>query len=209
MFLIDTLQTEDIPAVHSAFDIVAKENLFYGVDTAMPIAQFTEWMGTNFQNQSPQFVALWRESIIGWSIISRHDEPCRQHSGTLFMGLLSPWRGMGVGTHLLSAALDEAWQNGLARVQLEVYADNTRAIQLYRKLGFVEEGKRNRAHFTNGRYRDMLDMALLAEHAEESREMLRKVMEAQPEDMSELPQPSSYSISPPPSPAKYCVSAPS
>jgi RimJ/RimL family protein N-acetyltransferase len=84
-----------------------------------------------------------------------------RHAGTLFMGLVPQARASGLGTALLASALDQAWRNGLYRVQLDVYADNARAIGLYRKFGFFDEGIRKHAHCRDGRYRDVLCMALL------------------------------------------------
>jgi L-phenylalanine/L-methionine N-acetyltransferase len=50
-------------------------------------------------------------------------------------------QGRGLGSALMSAMLDLAdnWL-GLRRLQLEVWADNARAIRLYEKFGFVIEG---------------------------------------------------------------------
>ena len=48
---------------------------------------------------------------------------------------------------------------GLVRIQLFVHADNPRAIALYRKVGFVEEGVLRDAAFMDGKFRDSLLMA--------------------------------------------------
>jgi RimJ/RimL family protein N-acetyltransferase len=65
------------------------------------------------------------------------------HRGNLSMAVVKQWRGRGVGTSLLQAALD--WAELISRVEkvcLEVFATNSAAIGLYNKLGFVEEGRR-------------------------------------------------------------------
>ena len=41
-----------------------------------------------------------------------------------------------------------------ARVELEVFSDNPRAIHLYEKMGFALEGCRRMAVVKNGRYVD-------------------------------------------------------
>ena len=50
--------------------------------------------------------------------------------------------GRGVGKALMTALVDLAdnWI-GLMRVELEAFADNERAIAMYRHFGFVEEGR--------------------------------------------------------------------
>ena len=65
------------------------------------------------------------------------------HRGNLSMAVMKQWRGRGVGTSLLQAALDWAESSPLVeKVCLEVFATNSAAIGLYNKLGFVEEGRR-------------------------------------------------------------------
>lgn len=51
----------------------------------------------------------------------------------------------------------------LHRIELEVYADNARAVHVYEKVGFQLEGIRRRAIFKFGHYQDLHVMGLLAE----------------------------------------------
>ena len=53
------------------------------------------------------------------------------------LGVTPPHRGRGMGGCLLLTALAGCRQAGLARVYLEVTADNEGAIRLYRRLGFA------------------------------------------------------------------------
>ncbi len=52
--------------------------------------------------------------------------------------VLSGYRGLGVGSGLIHAALDEAARRGLARVSLSVEGDNP-SVRLYRRCGFVPD----------------------------------------------------------------------
>jgi ribosomal protein S18 acetylase RimI-like enzyme len=56
------------------------------------------------------------------------------------------WRGRGAGSALVMAAVDMAREQGLHKLCLEVFAHNTAGIALYRKCGFVEEGRRTRQY---------------------------------------------------------------
>jgi ribosomal protein S18 acetylase RimI-like enzyme len=60
------------------------------------------------------------------------------------MTVARPWRGRGVGAALLTAAIERAREDGLHKLSLEVFPHNDAAIALYRKFGFVEEGRRVR-----------------------------------------------------------------
>jgi ribosomal protein S18 acetylase RimI-like enzyme len=52
------------------------------------------------------------------------------------VGITPAHRGRGVGTALIAAALAGFQQVGLTRAYLEVTAQNDRAVQLYKRLGF-------------------------------------------------------------------------
>jgi RimJ/RimL family protein N-acetyltransferase len=51
----------------------------------------------------------------------------------------------------------------LHRIELTVYADNTRGIRCYEQCGFKAEGRKRQAHFGQGRYHDVLIYGILAE----------------------------------------------
>lgn len=85
-----------------------------------------------------------------------------RHSCELGLSVALGHRDLGVGKDLLTAMV--AWARGtglVTRIELKVYARNERAIHLYRKFGFEEEGRRRRAVFQEGQYLDDLVMALL------------------------------------------------
>lgn len=52
---------------------------------------------------------------------------------------------------------------GLHRVALVTLSSNGAALPLYRKLGFVEEGRERQAIYRDGRFQDLVLMGLLAE----------------------------------------------
>jgi RimJ/RimL family protein N-acetyltransferase len=60
------------------------------------------------------------------------------------MLILAGWRGRGLGTRLLDAAIEWATMNRAHKVSLEVWPHNSAAIELYRRAGFDEEGRRRR-----------------------------------------------------------------
>jgi GNAT superfamily N-acetyltransferase len=80
----------------------------------------------------------------------------------LGMALTDEWRGRGLGRALLDAGVAWARSAGVHKVNLEVWPHNERAVALYRRAGFVVEGRR-RAHYPrrNGERWDALIMGLL------------------------------------------------
>jgi len=78
------------------------------------------------------------------------------------MAVAREWRGRIVGLELLAAAIEWARERGLHKLSLGVFAHNAAAIALYRKFGFVEEGRRVK-HYrrASGELWDALEMGLL------------------------------------------------
>jgi len=67
------------------------------------------------------------------------------HRGTFGFSVAKQWRGRRIGTALLQALIEWAQASPLIeKIGLAVVAHNEGAIRLYRKLGFLEEGRRPR-----------------------------------------------------------------
>lgn len=70
--------------------------------------------------------------------------------------------GMGYGTDATHVLLRFAFmERNLHRVELEVFAFNTRAIRSYKKVGFIHEGTLREAVYREGEYHDVHVMAAL------------------------------------------------
>ena len=71
-------------------------------------------------------------------------------------------RGLGVGAvRLLAQFLFDV--RGHHRLTIDPAVDNVRAVRAYEKVGFVVEGTRRRAEFSEGHHVDSFLMGLLAE----------------------------------------------
>ena len=106
-----------------------------------------------------RLVAVASGAVVGNLSIERLQHPVNRHVATLGMAVDGPWRGKGVGTALLSAGLRWARFEGVEKISLEVYPGNTAAIALYRKFGFVEEGRLHRQSRKSYGYEDEVVMS--------------------------------------------------
>ncbi len=78
------------------------------------------------------------------------------------IALLAQARGRGLGTDALRVLVGFAFTRlNLRRVHLTTLADNAGALASYRKVGFVEEGRRRESAWVRGRYADEVVMGLL------------------------------------------------
>ncbi|ANL41158.1 MULTISPECIES: GNAT family N-acetyltransferase [Rhizobium] len=158
---IEPIAAAHIESFHRALDTVAREKKYLSMLEATPLPQTREFVMGMIAKGNPQFVAVAGEEVVGWCDISRHFFPSHAHRGNLGMGVLPAYRGRGLGRKLMEKTLRAAQQTGFARVELDVYEDNSRAIALYEKMGFVREGIIRRAARIDGRFIDAIGMALL------------------------------------------------
>jgi len=83
------------------------------------------------------------------------------HRRAEFQIIIAPaHQGKGHATQATQLAMDYAFTVlNLYKLYLIVDCDNERAIRVYRKLGFSEEGRLRHEFFVGGEYRDVLRMA--------------------------------------------------
>lgn len=108
-----------------------------------------------------QLAACSGEEIVGQlDLFTFPNRPRRRHAGALGMAVRDDFQGQGVGSALMQEAVQMAdnWLN-LLRLELEVYTDNTPAVQLYKKFGFIVEGTHTRYAYRDGQYVDVYSMA--------------------------------------------------
>ncbi|UCC28890.1 MAG: GNAT family N-acetyltransferase [Phycisphaerales bacterium] len=82
------------------------------------------------------------------------------HHAELGLVVLKEFWGLGIGRKIMETIIEWGLRRRLRKMYLKVYADNDRAINLYRLLGFVEEGHlRQDIQRGDGTYGDTLIMA--------------------------------------------------
>lgn len=115
-------------------------------------------------SESPRSVLLVAEvagKIVGMADFHGHPQPERAHAGEFGMSTAKQWRGRGVGTRLLERLLEWAREQHIERVELRVFSNNTGAIRLYERFGFVVEGRQVNAVRVADGYVDIIFMAKL------------------------------------------------
>lgn len=147
---------------HAALDAVAREERWLAQRHAPPPERIEAFVREGVEKDAVQFVALDEQArVVGWADVMADWAHAVAHRGSLGMGVLAAWRGQGVGRALLAACIAKAWHRRLTRIELEVRVDNVAAIALYRRLGFVEEGRKREGMRFDERAFDTLVMGLL------------------------------------------------
>ncbi|XZG71264.1 GNAT family N-acetyltransferase [Chitinibacteraceae bacterium HSL-7] len=106
------------------------------------------------------FVAEVDGQVVGQLGLETYQNPRRKHVSGIGMGVKDSHQGQGIGSKLLSTAIElaESWLN-ISRIELSVYTDNEAAIHLYKKHGFFIEGESAHFAYRNGKYASVYHMA--------------------------------------------------
>ena len=113
------------------------------------------------KNGIPQFFALDGDQFVGWcDAIPGEANVGGAHVARLGTGVAKTHRGRGIGRQLMEVTIARCRELGLEKIELGVYSSNAPAIALYRRFGFVEEGRRIRSRLVDGVYDDVIAMGL-------------------------------------------------
>jgi putative acetyltransferase len=129
----------------------------------LTVEQERQLLGDAFDSQSwVFFLAEANGQVIGVIDCKRGTHQALCHSVALGISVSSEWRNQGVGSRLMTKAIEWAKNTGnVTRIELFVYATNIAAIHLYEKFGFEIEGRRRCSVGHNGELTDDLIMARL------------------------------------------------
>jgi RimJ/RimL family protein N-acetyltransferase len=147
------LREEDRLPVARLYAGVAEERVYIGGEPPVDIERrAASW------TLDGAFVAEVDGEIVGQLHVGRS----HHGYGEIGMMVAKDWRGQGVGTALMGAAIAWSRERGLHKLSLDVFPHNEAAIALYRKLGFVEEGRRVKQYRRkSGELWDGIEMGLL------------------------------------------------
>ena len=161
-FSIEPITPDDIEGLQAAVGAVARERRYLAAVDGFDLDGTRAFVDGLARGGGVQLVVRSAERVVGWCDVQRHGFEGFRHGGVLGIGLRPEWRTRGVGAALLARTLEAAEAEGMTRVELEVFASNTRAIRLFERAGFQREGLKRRARLLDGRADDVLCMARLA-----------------------------------------------
>lgn len=109
----------------------------------LTIQQEIDWLRVSEKiPTSLNLIVTHENRIIGYLGIYGNNMNKTRHTANISISLAKQWQHLGLGCILMEEALKWAKENTeLKVIWLDVYSINSRAIHLYRKLGFFEEGR--------------------------------------------------------------------
>jgi ribosomal protein S18 acetylase RimI-like enzyme len=150
----------DAESLCDSINAVAREKWWLATVDGFTPEQTRAFLKFVTEHALSQVVADVNGLIVGWCDVVPKGPRGFSHVGALGMGVRREWRRQGVGRRLLEECLGMARAAGIEKVELEVFNDNDGAIRLYESHGFTREGVKARARKLEGRYQDVLLMAL-------------------------------------------------
>lgn len=114
----------------------------------------------NRGHSSLLLVADLDSKIVGMLFFIQNGKRKISHTGEFGVSVHPDYQGIGIGKQLIATLLNWAKDNNtIEKVYLSVFATNNKAIDLYRGLGFIEEGRHiNAVKQLDGEYVDVLQM---------------------------------------------------
>jgi ribosomal-protein-alanine N-acetyltransferase len=100
-----------------------------------------------------------RGRLTGNSSVTRGSYEDTKRHGYLGIAISKKHRDRGIGLEMMRTLVKESRNAGLKSIELEVFANNPRAIRVYERTGFKEAGRISKKMFRNGKFIDSIVMA--------------------------------------------------
>jgi len=141
MVEVRPLREDDIERLLDLIEVVAAERRWIATQPPVDREKRGEWLREGLGDE--RVLALVAEA--DGDLVGELGARFAPYGVVDFGMLVAPaWRGRGVGGALLAGCVDWARRVGAHKVGLQVFPHNEAAIALYRKHGFVEEGRLRR-----------------------------------------------------------------
>lgn len=161
-----TLRPLEVSDSKRIVSMINREELKEFLMLVFPITEYLEeeWIKRNAVSHNSIVFGLECESaLVGTAGLTGIDWVNR--SAEYGIGIYDPkfWN-RGIGTEATSLVLKYAFEYlNLNRVWLRVLEYNRRAIRVYEKCGFIQEGRERQGRYYRGHYWDLVRMSILAE----------------------------------------------
>ena len=137
-------------------------NLGVMVDKKQTREDEAEWLANQLIGiESGKIVSVVADvggRIVGNSSVTRGAYQDTRRHGGLGIAVSRKFRDIGIGVEMMRTLVTESRRAGLKTLELEVFANNPRAIHVYEKTGFRQSGRIPKKMFRNGKFIDSVVM---------------------------------------------------
>ena len=147
---------KDLDAIWNIFNIVVEEKKYIPVLSPV-VSEFEKqsWYLKMREQQNLMLIAIVGEKIVGQLAVEHVDWETCSHVGELGLVILPKYRGLGIGRKLINSCLKIVRNKSLfKKITLSCFHNNHIALNLYKKLGFKEVGRKTYQFFINEEWLD-------------------------------------------------------
>src|SRR6478609_6878015 len=139
-------------------------SVFRYINEETDLNWFENYMRTRTNNVRLAICTQGNDALVGVVNLTNIDWQNRNAEFSIMIGEKTS-QGKGYGTEATTMMIKHCFENlNLHRLYLHVLDYNTKAIDMYKKVGFKEEGKLKQCIYKNNKYHDMLVMGLVQEN---------------------------------------------
>lgn len=156
-------ELKDVQKLYLYRNDPAVTDLLGGFTSGYSVEDLKDWVAFH-RNRTDE--VLWviadsEDTCIGHTGLYQLDHRVRKAEFAIMIGDKNYWN-KGIGTQVTKAVIDFGFkQLNLHRISLYVLASNPRAVHVYQKIGFQQEGILRDNQFKNGQYLDVIVMSIL------------------------------------------------
>ena len=161
-------ESHDIPALQQLFSHASLT-----ADASLPLFQSRDEVRRRISELNMKgcsLVACLDDDVVGHLLLEPEQGMQRRHAASFSLCVALEWLGKGIGSALMQVMqvmltiCDSYW--ALERLELIVFTDNHRVINLYKKFGFETEGVCRKYALCNGILSDIYRMVRFGTRAE-------------------------------------------
>lgn len=143
----------DAQAVIDNFNLTHGETdylLSYPDENSFNVEQEGKFLKEKAESKNEvEILAVVNQTVVGTAGVDAVGTKFKlRHRAEFGVSVAEEYWGLGIGGALLDACVECARAAGFAQLELDVVADNARAISMYRKAGFVEFGRNPRGFYS-------------------------------------------------------------
>ncbi|MDJ0704494.1 MAG: GNAT family N-acetyltransferase [Leptolyngbyaceae cyanobacterium MO_188.B28] len=138
---IRTASENDLPAIVSIYNSTIPGRMVTADTTPVSVESRLAW----FQEHTPRVRPLWVveevHTVVAWlSFSSFYGRPAYDKTAEISIYVHEVWRGKGLGSALLQAAIAHSPEIGVDTLLGFIFGHNTPSLNLFKKFGFEQWG---------------------------------------------------------------------
>ncbi|AKO92083.1 GNAT family N-acetyltransferase [Priestia filamentosa] len=153
-------QASDAEHITTAVREIIEAGEFIQKDEPRTIQEEQNFIAEVEQNNHMYVVAEVEGEVLGIARVLRGEIKMKRHTGLFRTWLISKAQGMGIGKQFMNYTLNWCIENNLHKLSLTVFASNEVAYQLYKKVGFEQEGIMKEQAYFHNEYVDEIYMSI-------------------------------------------------